>query len=136
MDLALFMVGATIGMGAGLVFRRNNKILISTYYKSDLGVLGKKQHYEAQDEYQKDRDRDQANTVPYGNRHYKHPTKWSLNHHPTTYNLPHYPLHSPIHYFNNTFMNWIYNLCSCITPQFKLSVIDYLNSKELNRQVI
>jgi hypothetical protein len=33
-------------------------------------------------------------------------------------------------------MNWIYNLCSCITPQFKLSVIDYLNSKELNRQVI
>lgn len=33
-------------------------------------------------------------------------------------------------------MNWFYNICSCITPQFRLNIIDYLNSNQLNRQVV
>lgn len=33
-------------------------------------------------------------------------------------------------------MNWVYNLCSCISPQLRHSIIDYLNSSQLNNQVI
>jgi hypothetical protein len=42
MDIAIFTVGAAIGLGAGLVCRRNNMLLIPTYYRFDAGSLGKK----------------------------------------------------------------------------------------------
>lgn len=32
-------------------------------------------------------------------------------------------------------MNWLYNLCGCITPQLQSTIISYLNSTELNEQV-
>lgn len=33
-------------------------------------------------------------------------------------------------------MNWLNNLCSCISPNIKDKLIDYLNSAQLNQQVI
>jgi hypothetical protein len=46
MDLALFMVGASVGLAAGLILKHNKIQIIGTYYDSDMGKLGKKYYYD------------------------------------------------------------------------------------------
>lgn len=46
--------------------------------------------------------------------------------------MPNMPIYKKL----NFIMDWINNLCSCISPTLKSSIIDYLNSSKLNSQVI
>jgi hypothetical protein len=48
MDVAFFVVGASIGLGVGLVCRRNNVKLLPNYRYVDMGVLGKNHYFDSQ----------------------------------------------------------------------------------------
>jgi|688.fasta_scaffold1471189_1 hypothetical protein len=45
MDVALLVLGATIGLSAGLICRRNNIHILPTYRDMDMAVIGKKAYY-------------------------------------------------------------------------------------------
>lgn len=48
MDVALFVIGASIGVTAGLICRRNDIHVFQNYYFMDMGAIGKRSYYEKQ----------------------------------------------------------------------------------------
>lgn len=76
MDIAIFAIGGTIGLGIGLVCRHNGIRVFPNYYRDvNMGVIGKSYYNHTQIEYEKERKREANNQIPYGTRHYNHPTK-------------------------------------------------------------
>jgi hypothetical protein len=45
MDVALLVLGATIGLSTGLICRKNNIHILPTYRDMDMGVIGKRVYY-------------------------------------------------------------------------------------------
>lgn len=73
MDVGLLAVGAALGLGIGLVCRRNGVQVLPNYYRADLGALGKNHYNMEQVRINQINKSIELNEMKYNTRHYNHP---------------------------------------------------------------
>lgn len=73
MDVAILFISASVGIGIGLIARKNGIKVFPNYREVDMGVIGKRYYAQRENKFQDKLDEDGRNNVLYGNRHHNHP---------------------------------------------------------------